>query len=1168
MLSRFLRSLCLGFLFIILWTGLAVAQSPRLSVSQVGLHFICTADGQPDMYSWRIPVLDSSPTSDQGSFRIPAIAPEALEALSQGPSAVVSGGRTALRVREENLIGFNISHNYPKGFDGGGARLTNADAVHWRNGNTQPDGWTPAAHMIKERYYSNYPPLRNAEQSGFYFTSAIAAPETSPNYARYYRLHPGYDWRNWNWTLDFNTPLQVNQKRLQAMLHLELHHPPTTDAEKPFEFTFVISGTDLASIKVNNQALFSSARDRVFKTRKSLFQTTGVTEVGGFADARKLSLGRRSGNASLMPEDSGYDAFSQSLTMGLNNLELESDFFTMTRDEPLQFESGPITIRIYDTYNWTEAQPLQTVQVRLPLGLAPQPDLVTVGTYSVSFFQPSGTWYDHPAVQAPRWWAFNRDGVLGRFDTAGSSNWQLELSTGRSVRGRLYNWDGVNLTGGFSAVSAVDRFHTQRQPGARAFVYGADPVLYPDLKLRTVQELEENPLLRIQYEGPTYDHPLHFGSDTLRTMAATNALEPRTQIQETDFLPHPDYSNTAVRLATGRGFDTPSFATDPQSQTIPVGAPATLTAKVRSTRAVTYQWRFEGHPIPGATASSYLIPEMSKSFQGEYDVVIAVENSGATSQKAVLTVIDPFITAQPQPQTKRPGDSVSFAVAARGTGLKYQWRQNGRAIAKATGPTLLLPALKDFHQGAYDVVISGDLGTAISQTAFLTILAPLRIVQQPVGGYLPTEGELQLSVLAVGTPPFTYVWRKNGSPIAGATGPQLVLSGQTVTEPVANYDVVVSNAGEKTVSTAVAVSLIGGPPIISGQPASVAVAMGQEARFSVVVEQEVDLQFQWRRNKVHLPKAVSPELVIANAQKANEGAYDCVVTGRYGRSISEAASLTVGESLTFESVPANQFVNAGESAVFVAEVSGSDMGVSYQWSFNGKPIAGAIYSTLTVPEAAAANSGAYTVTATRAKMKATATAWLGIREPGVLIYKLTGTGQSLGGSNPPRTALTGYLLIERNAQPTPVGVIVLIMQNGSYKSFTVQSLAALRVDSTQAAAQSQTVFSSVQEGDSPVSYRSVRWFQGANSLIKLSPGAEQTLAPRTLGGQCDHVEVPGGPDSNLSVIERIAFRGVLDLPMTSTSFQNDDALGSALERLTLQLQSQGVLNLGGDGQEE
>lgn len=1155
--ARFLSCTHLVLSFLTLWAGVVSGQSPRLSVTQVGLHFICTADGQPDMYSWRVPVVSSNPHYTPAEYRIPEIAPGDLEALSQGSFPVVSGGRTALRVREEDLDGLYLEHENPQGFSGSPARLINLDAVHWRDGSTLADGSSPGAYAMKKRYYSNFPPVDYG--SGLYGTSDFPRIPGSANYGLYYLNHPGYDWRNWNWTLDFRTPLQVNQKRLQALLHLELHHPLTTDLDKPFEFTFVISGEDMNGIRVNDRSIFSSARDRVFKTRKSHFQTTGVTEVGGFADSRKLSLSKRGGYRPPMPADDFYDSSPHTPTnprIGLQNLELDSDYFTITRDEKLQFQSGLITLRIYGTHNWTEAQPIQTIQVRLPSGQAPQPDLVTVGTHAVQYVQPSGEVYSHPAVQAPRWWGFNRDGVIGRYDANGSKTQLDFVPSENAKRGRLFNWDNVTITGGPSAISAVmPSSNTQRLPGARALIYVADPVLYPDLQLRAVGELEADPLLRIEYQAPDYNRPLHFGSDVLRAVAATNALEPRPSLLEQDFITPPDYDNPNVRVARGRGFDTPQVRVPPQSQSIPFGEAVTFTAQVASTLPLTYQWRYEGAIIPDATGSSYTVPKVSKEFQGKYDVVASNGQTTVTSLKADLIVLDPFIVTQPQSQIRKVGENVTFTVVANGTGLKYQWRRNGRAIAKATTAKLELSRLKETDQAMFDVVITGEVGTVVSESARLTVESPLQILQHPIGGYLPAGGEFTLKVLAVGPGPISYTWRNGGSPIEGASGPELAL-----TDSGGRFDVIVRNPqGETIVSKVAVVTLLQPAPVFTQHPSSLSVAIGAEARFSVEVIGQSDLKFQWRRNGVDVRQGTASTLIISNTQKTHEGQYDCLVTTPSGRALSLQANLSVGDSLVFETLPQNQIVTLGETATFTAAVAGGDLGVAYQWAFNGKPISGAIYPTLSVTGVNAAQAGTYTVTASKPALKASASALLILKQPGVLIYKLTGTGQTYSGTENVRMGVAGYLLVERTATESDLAAMILVTQAAKLKHFSVQHLAGFRVDSTGVAPGAMTVFSSVVEGH-PVADRSLRWFQGTNSLIPLRKGLESILAPRTLTGQCDHME-PSLAGSGLGVqLDRIAFKGVLDIPFTADAHQSSESLEQAVERIKILLQLQGAIS--------
>lgn len=189
--------------------GLAAANGraaqPRLVVSQLGLHLICTADGQPDMYSWRIPSLDTSPAARPGDFRVPDIAAVDFDAATGGASPVISGGRTALRVSSE-VNSTDIAHRNAVGFEGETASLVNLDAVHWRSGNSNH----VSPYMMKDRFYSNFPPLSNSNQAGLYGTSSIPGTAASLNYGRYYKRHPGYDPANWNWSLNPDTPLRFD----------------------------------------------------------------------------------------------------------------------------------------------------------------------------------------------------------------------------------------------------------------------------------------------------------------------------------------------------------------------------------------------------------------------------------------------------------------------------------------------------------------------------------------------------------------------------------------------------------------------------------------------------------------------------------------------------------------------------------------------------------------------------------------------------------------------------------------------------------------------------------------------------------------------------------------------------------------------------------------------
>ncbi|MCW0219047.1 MAG: immunoglobulin domain-containing protein [Prosthecobacter sp.] len=1117
--------------------GQASAGEPTpLTVSQVGLHFICTADGQPDMYSWRLPIQDTSPTAQVGDYIIPEIAPEDFET-----SYLISGGRTALEVDENVLNTLEIKHEFAVGFDGINARITNLETVGWRDSGFSPVG------SLKKRYYSNYPPLSDPDQAGRYGTTMALG---SVNYGRKFQIHPGYDWRNWNWTLDVDRPLEVSQKRIQAMLHLELHHPPTSDSDADLDYTIIIPAQMLNGILVNGRSVFTTDQDAVFKVIKSNFVNATTGESGSLADSRMLSLRRRVSYRRGIREDLGYNStVIQGQPSGVLNMDLVSTFFTVDRNQPLIFSSDNIEMKIYNSLTIssdTEEAPLQTVVFKLPSAQAPTPDLVVAGSYAVSYTQPSGTPFYHPAVQAPRWWGFHRDGVLAR------SYYQASQS---SLLGRFYEWPRVTMTSEISAKNPIS--NSQRVPGARALIYGYDPVLYPDVGKVSVADLLEEPLKRIEYEAPSFNRPLHFGSDTVRTLSCVNALVPKTEVTEADFIPHPDYNNPEVHLAYGRGFDLPDIQTQPTPEpTLTAGDPLELSVAVKSTTEVHYQWRLKGNDIPGADQSTYQVPHLSKTMEGTYDVVVTNLKGTEFSEPTVLMVDSVRILDQPVSQTVSAGGSATLSVNAEGETLTYQWRRNSQVIPKATAPTLALSKVKQTDQGLYDVIVSSPYETEVSEAVPLTVTTNLAIVQQPIGGIVRPDRDLHLQVRAAGAGVIAYQWRLNGAIIDGATTDRWMVDGNAESDPSGNYDVVVSNGTETVTSAKAKVTFKEAPPRITQQPVSVAVEVGTEATFEIQAE-GADLKYQWRFNGNNLVKAKAATLFLNQALKNQAGVYDCVVSNAHGSTLSLPATLTVGAALNFTTLPENQVVAPGSTATFTAVAGEEGEAVAYQWQFNGKPLAGAIYNTLTVPLADATLVGVYTVTATLGDRAAVASAWLKLSEPGLLIYKLNGTGQSFAGTEATRVTLSGYLLVEPSAQP-PEAALLLVAKDGRFTRFLVRPLENFRLDSTGPAPKTQTVYSSVHEGAAST-WRSLFWLQGQDSLIVLSRGADQAVAPKTLTGFYNQVQWPEVTEAPALSIDRINFKASLDIPSSALSRQNAETLDAALTRLSVELQQKGYL---------
>jgi len=77
----------------------------------------------------------------------------------------------------------------------------------------------------------------------------------------------------------------------------------------------------------------------------------------------------------------------------------------------------------------------------------------------------------------------------------------------------------------------------------------------------------------------------------------------------------------------------------PVSQVAFAGHPATLTVGATGSQPFSYQWHRGGIPIPGATRQSYIIPVVTPSDAGAYDVAVADSTGSTNSQAALLNVV-------------------------------------------------------------------------------------------------------------------------------------------------------------------------------------------------------------------------------------------------------------------------------------------------------------------------------------------------------------------------------------------------------------------------------------------------------------------------------------------------------------------------------------------------
>jgi hypothetical protein len=152
------------------------------------------------------------------------------------------------------------------------------------------------------------------------------------------------------------------------------------------------------------------------------------------------------------------------------------------------------------------------------------------------------------------------------------------------------------------------------------------------------------------------------------------------------------------------------------------GTNAAFTVTATGTPA-TYQWRFKGTNIAGATSSNLVLTNVQLKDSGEYSVIVSNSAGYALSDPATLTVLSaPQITAQPMGDIGYWGRSVVLSVRATGfPPVTYLWYKDGFPITWATNAVLVLIDLQLTDGGTYSVVVSNALGSLPSVSALLIV---------------------------------------------------------------------------------------------------------------------------------------------------------------------------------------------------------------------------------------------------------------------------------------------------------------------------------------------------------------------------------------------------------------------------------------------------------------
>ncbi|MCK6424854.1 MAG: hypothetical protein L6Q75_07145 [Burkholderiaceae bacterium] len=171
---------------------------------------------------------------------------------------------------------------------------------------------------------------------------------------------------------------------------------------------------------------------------------------------------------------------------------------------------------------------------------------------------------------------------------------------------------------------------------------------------------------------------------------------------------------------------------------------------------------------------------------------------------------------------------------------------------------------------------------------------------QPQDVSVVTGESASFSVTSSGDAPLTYQWRRNGTPIGGATAATYTLTAARGDDG-AEFSVVVANSAGSATSRAARLTVTDPPAAITTAPQSASTTVGQTATFSVVASGTGTLSYQWMRDGADIAGATAASYTTAALSLADNGAkFSVRVTD------ANASSATSAEAvLTVTAAPAS-----------------------------------------------------------------------------------------------------------------------------------------------------------------------------------------------------------------------------------------------------------------------
>lgn len=421
----------------------------------------------------------------------------------------------------------------------------------------------------------------------------------------------------------------------------------------------------------------------------------------------------------------------------------------------------------------------------------------------------------------------------------------------------------------------------------------------------------------------------------------------------------------------------------PPGQVLPVGTLINFSIEHKGTAPFEYQWQKDNIDIPGATNSNYEITTLSAENAGSYRVIVKNEITPAGSISSAKTVAPATpvttvtATRSPDSGSIAAATPVTFTATSDGSEPRtYQWLKNDVPIPSATGQTFTINSVSSNDIAVYKVLVRNSIATSgiVSNEVPLHVtqgISNIQIAKSFPGTAVAPNTLVTFTVSHLGTPPFTYQWRKNGTNIDGAStdtlnvtsGPDIDLDTPDIYDLIITNDVVPQGVASQPIELKVAIPV--SDVIASRTPSATNILTGTSVTFSVTAT-GTSLRYQWRKGSNNIQNATASTYTIATPTPADSALYSVLVfnlVDPIGVS-SEAVGLTVMDAVSTATAtltsPASATVSASAALTFTATATGGS-GFTYQWRKNGNNISGATDATLSTSAEPAPGNANYDV---------------------------------------------------------------------------------------------------------------------------------------------------------------------------------------------------------------